>query len=344
MAANSNKNPTLLDRAKETDPDGKIAVVAEILNEINEVLDEMTFVEGNLTTGHRSTIRAGIPTATWRAFNEGVQPNKSTTVQVTNNTGMLVAWSEVDKALAKLHDDLEAFRLNEDRPHIEGMNQEMAETLFYGNEGTEPKAFTGFAPYFNDKSAENNDNIIDAAGTGTDNGSIWLVVWHPSTVFGIVPKGSDTGLMIDDLGEVTITNAVDASGSATGLMKGYRTNYEWHMGLVVKDWRYVVRIANIDKSNLSIVFDSGVFASPSAHLPNLMFQAMRLIPHLNLGRAAFYMSRDMATAVAQQSSAAVQGATLTSDKLGGDNRFTERFHGIPIRRVDALSADEARVT
>ncbi len=344
MAALSNRNPTLLDRAQMTDPDGKIAVVAEILNEVNEILEEMTFVEGNLTTGHRSTIRAGIPPATWRAFNEGVQPNKSATVQVTNNTGMLVAWSQVDKSLAKLASDLEAFRLTEDTPHIEGMNQEMAETLFYGNEGTEPQAFTGLSPYYNDLSAENADNVIDALGTGTDNGSIWLIVWSPTTIHGIVPKGSEAGLQINDLGEVTITNAVDADGNATGLMQGYRTNYEWHMGLVVRDWRYAVRIANIDKSNLSIVFNAGVFASPSANLPNLMYQAMRLIPHINRGRAAFYMSRTMATAVAQQSAAATVGSTITMDKLGGDDKFPERFHGVPMRRVDALSADEARVT
>ena len=35
---------------------------------------------------------------------------------------------------------------------------------------------------------------------------------------------------------------------------------------------------------------------------------------------------------------------LTVDDNAGSERWTERFHGIPMRRVDALSADEARVT
>ncbi len=342
MAALSATNPTLLDLAKVTDPDGQIATVVEIMDEVNEILIEMTWMEGNLATGHRSSIRSGIPAPTWRKYNEGVQPNKSTAVQVTNNTGSLEAYSEVDKKLAMLNGNTAAFRLQEDRPHIEGMNQEMAETLFYGNEGTEPEAFTGLSSFYNDLSGPANaDNIIDALGSSTDNGSIWLVVWSPSTIFGIVPKGSTAGLEMEDKGLVTIEDA--SGGSNTGRMEAYRTHYTWDAGLVVADWRYAVRIANIDKSNLTSTFTSGVFTGSSANLPQRMFQAMRKIPNLGRGRPVFYMSRDMATMVAEQSAHATQGSTLTSDKVAGDMRFTERYHGIPIRRVDALSSDEARI-
>jgi hypothetical protein len=342
MAALDARNPTLLDLAKASDPNGKIAVIAEILDETNEILLDMSWIEGNLPTGHRSVMRTGIPTPTWRKLNEGVQPNKATTVPQTDNTGMLEAYAEVDKALADLNGNTNAFRLSEDRAHIEGINQELADTVFYGNEGTEPEAFTGLAPRYNDLSAESADNIIAGGGTGTDNASIWLVVWGSNTIHGIVPKGSKAGLQIEDKGQVTIQDA--SNGSNTGRMEAYQTHYRFDAGLVVRDWRYAVRIANIDKSALSIVFTSGVFTTSSAHLPNLMFQAMRLIPNLNMGRPAFYMSRDIATTVAQQLAAATQASTLTADRLGGDNRFTERFHGIPMRRCDALSADEALVT
>ena len=101
MATLSVNNPTLLDLAKVTDPDG-----------------------------HRTTQRTGIPAPTWRKLYGGVAPNKSTTVQVTDNTGMLEAYAEVDKALADLNGNTAAFRLQEDKPHIEGMNQEIVDTLF----------------------------------------------------------------------------------------------------------------------------------------------------------------------------------------------------------------------
>lgn len=339
MATLSANNPTLLDLAKRSDPDGKIAMVVEILNETNEILADMAWMEGNLPTGHRTTVRTGIPTPTWRKLYGGVQPTKSTTAQITDNCGMLEMYAEVDKALADLNGNTAAFRLSEERAFIEGMNQEVADTLFFGNEGTEPEAFTGLAPRFNDLSAENADNIIDAGGTGSDNGSIWLVVWGPNTAHGIVPKGSTAGLKIEDKGNVTIEDA-DGSG---GRMEAYRSHYRWDVGLTVRDWRYIVRIANIDKSDLVNVFTSGTFSS-GANLPDLMFQAMRLVPNMSMGRPAFYMSRDMATWIARQTAASVHQSTLTTTQVGGEMGFTEMFHGVPIRRCDALSADEAQVT
>lgn len=339
MATLSTNNPTLLDLAKASDPDGKIATVVEILNETNEILDDMTWIEGNLPTGTRTTIRTGLPAPTWRKLYGGVQPNKSTTVQVDESTGMLEAYAEVDKALADLNGNTAAFRLLEDRAHLEGINQEIADTLFYGNEGTEPEAFTGLAPRYNSLSAENADNIIAAGGAGADNASIWLVVWGPNTAHGIVPKASSAGIQMTDKGLVTIE---DADGS-NGRMEAYRTHYRMDAGLSVRDWRYIVRIANIDKSLLTNVYTAGAF-STGADLNDLMFQAMRLPPNLSMGRPVFYMSRDIATWVARQTSAKGQGSTVTLDQVGGDTRFTERFNGIPMRRVDVLAADEALVS
>lgn len=338
MAVLGTNNPTLLDVAKATDPDGKIGAVAEILNETNEILDDMSWVTGNLPTGHRTIIRAGIPEPTWRRLYQGVQPNKSRTATIEDRCGMLEAYAEVDKALADLNGNAAAFRLLEDKAHIEGMSQKVAQTIFYGNEGTEPDAFTGLAARYNSLSAENADNIVDGGGTGTDNASIWLVIWGPDTCHGIIPKGSTAGLQMTDKGQVTLENA-DGNG---GRMEAYRTHYRWDVGLCVRDWRYVVRICNIDKSLLTTTFTGGAFTS-GAHLPNLMFRAMREVPSLSKGRAAFYMSRDLATTLSGQAAAIGNSSFLTSEDVSGNMRWTERFKGIPVRRVDQLSVDEARV-
>lgn len=333
MAALAVTNPTLLDLAKAMDPDGRIAPVVEILHETNEILEDMTWIEGNLPTGHRTTIRTGLPAPTWRKLYGGVQPNKSTRVQVTDTCGMLEAYAEVDKALADLNGNTAEFRLSEEIAHIEGINQELADTLFYGNESTEPEAFTGFAPRFNDLSGPANaDNIIDAQGTGSDNASIWLIVWSPMTCHGIIPKGSTAGLQREDKGQVTIED-VDGNG---GRMEAYRTHYRFDAGISVRDWRYVVRICNIDKSDLTFN------AATGANLPRLMFEAIELVPNLSMGRAAFYMSRDIRTKVRQQIAYAVENATMTTDIVGG--KRVDFFQEIPLRRCDALSADEARIT
>ena len=104
-----------------------------------------------------------------------------------------------------------------------------------------------------------------------------------------------------------------------------------------------MRIANIDKSLLTRVFTSGAFSS-GAHITDLMFQALRLIPNINAGRPSWYMSRDIASWVARQSAAIGNANVVTMDNLAGDLRHTERFHGIPMRRCDSLSADEAALT
>lgn len=332
MAALSVIHPTLLDLAKRTDPDGKIASLVEILNAQNEILDDMSWVEGNLPTGTRTSIRSGLPTPTWRRMYGGVQPSKSRSVQVTEGCGMLEAYAEIDKALADLNGNTASFRLSEDMAFIEAMNQEAASTIFYGNEGTEPEAFTGLAPRFNLLSADNGQNIIAGGGSSTDNASIWLVGWGTNTCHGLIPKGSTAGLQMKDLGEVTVEN-VDGAG---GRMQAYRTHYRWDMGLSVRDWRYVVRIANIDKSALTSD------AATGANLPNLMFQAMDRIQSLQGVRPVFYMARNTLTYLRQQLTAGTKQSSLQMEDVGG--RMTNMFQGIPIRRVDALAADETLVS
>ena len=333
MAALSVTNPTLADVAKRLDPDGKIDTIVEILNETNEILEDATMIEGNLPTGHRTTIRTGLPAPTWRKLYGGVQPTKSTTAQVTDNTGMMEAYAEVDKALADLNGTTAAFRLSEDRAHLEGMNQEYVDTLFFGDETTAPAEFTGLAPRYNSTSASNGENIISGGGSGSDNTSIWLICWGPNTVHGIYPKGSVAGLTMTDKGQGTIED-VEGSG---GRMEAYRTHYRWDCGLTVRDWRYAVRIANIDKSNLT-----KDVSGASADLTDLMAQAVEMIPSLGMGRPAFYCSRKIKSFLRRQIASKVSNSTLTMEQVGG--KHVVMYDGIPVRRTDALAPDEAAVS
>ncbi|MEK9753371.1 MAG: hypothetical protein VW338_09190 [Rhodospirillaceae bacterium] len=332
MAALSVTNPTILDLIKSQDPNGKIADIVEILSQQNEVLDDMTWMEGNLTTGHRGVIRSGLPTPTWRKLYGGVQPGKSEKVQVTDNTGMLEAYAEVDAALVGMAADPAKFRLQEEAAHLESMNQEIAQTLFYGNEGTEPEAFTGLTPRFNDLSADNAENIIVGGSADTDNASIWLVVWGPNTVHGIVPKGSKAGFQHTDKGLVTIEDA-DGNG---GRMEAYRSHYRWDAGLHVRDWRSIVRICNIEKSALT------KDAATGPDLPDLMYQALEQVHNLNMGRPVFYMSRNTRSFVRRQVTNKTKDSTLTMENVGG--KMIQFFHEIPMKRCDALAADEALVS
>jgi hypothetical protein len=330
MATLSVSNPTLIDVASRLDPSMNIDKIVELLAATNPVLNDMTFMEGNLPTGHKTTVRTGLPGVTWRKLYGGVQPSKSTTAQVTDSCGMLEAYAEVDKALADLNGNAAAFRLSEDKAFIEAMSQEMASTLFYGNETTEPEAFTGFAPRFNSLTAQNGDNIVNAAGASTDNTSIWLVVWGPNTCHGIYPKGSTGGVQMRDLGEVTVENVDGASGRA----QMYRSHYRWDCGLTVRDWRYIVRIANIDVSDLTTV-------SNTKKLIDWMIQAAERIPSFGAGRPAFYCNRNIREKLRIGILEKV-ASNLSFETVAGQRVMT--FDEIPVMRTDALLNNEAVVS
>lgn len=325
---------TLLDVAKTFDPDGKAAAIAELLSQENEMLMDMPWKEGNLPTGHRVTVRTGLPDVVFRKLNAGVPSSKATTAQVDEACGILEARSEIDVDLADLNGNTSAFRMSQAKAFIESMNQTMQRQVIYGDVGTTPEAFLGLAPRFNDvpttsNGAENNVNVIDAGGTGTDNTSIWLIGWGENSVHGIYPKGSQAGLKHDDLG---VQDAFDTSGNR---FRAYTDRYQWKCGIAVPDWRYVVRIANVDVSDLTKNAGSG------ADLIDLMTQALEKIHSLTGVTPAFYCNRTIRGFLRRQTVSKVAASTLEYDMVGGKPAL--RFAEVPIRRVDALLNSEARV-
>lgn len=333
MAIINTMFPSLIDVAKRTDPDGAIASIAELLSQTNPILDDAVWVEANQTTKHVVTVRTGLPTIYFRMLNQGVPPSKSTTAQVEEAMSIMEAYSEVDKDLAMLNGNTAEFRLSEDSAFIEAMNIKQAQTVFYGNPAADPKSYPGLAIRYSTKSgAVNGRNILLAGGAGSDNSSAYLVVWAMSTVFMTYPKGSQAGLLVEDLGEETV---IDSQG---GRFQALRSHYQWKAGLVVKDWRYVVRIANISTAALA--------GGSPPDLIKLFQQAIDLVPSLSMGRAAFYTNRVVAAALRDQA-AAKTGNVLTVEQGQtqlGTNIVTQRFLGVPLRVNDALLNTEATIS
>lgn len=322
--------PTLLDIASRMEK-GQIAKsIVELLNLTNEVIDDAIFLEANDGTGHKTTIRSGIPTPTWRQLNYGVQPGKSTTVQVKDSCGMLENYAEVDKALADMNGNTADFRLSEDYAFIEGMNQSWVQTLFYGNTASNPERFMGLAPRFSSLTgASSGKNIVDGGGTSSTNTSIWLVVWGPNTCHNIYPQGSAAGLQHRDLGEHTLFDANN------GRYQGYRSHYKWDSGLVVRDWRYVVRVANVDVATLK------KDAATGADIVDLMCQALELVPHLGMGRPVFYCNRTVRSYLRRQM-VNHKNVLLSMEEVAGKHVLS--FDGVPVRKCDSLLSTEAQIT
>lgn len=339
MATLSNNSLTLADWAKRVDPDGRVPIVAELLSQSNEILEDCVFKEGNLPTGERVVIRTGLPTVYWRALNQGIPNSKSTTAQVDEACGILEARSEIDKDLAMLNGNTAQFRLSEDQAFLEAMNQTQATTLFYGNPGVDPKQFLGLAARYSDSTAANGQNILKAGGSGSDNTSVYLVVWGDNTVYCPFPKGSKAGLVHEDLGEQTVYNS---DGTR---MQALATRYQWKNGLVVKDWRYVVRIANIDVSDL--MAQTGTQASTAATaIIKLMARSLYRIPNMAMGRGAFYMNRTVHSGMAIAALDKSQYVLKINEGLSqfGMPYSWLSFLGVPLRCVDSLLNTEAAIS
>ena len=333
---------TLVDVASRVDAQGNTPQIAELLTQSNPLLEDMNWKEGNLTTGERTTIRTGLPSVAFRQMNAGVPKSKSSLTAVDEGAAELVGESQVDRNLAILSGNPAQYRLSESGPFFESMNQVMAQTIFYGNARANPKEFTGLAVRYNSKTGFTGQNIIDAGGTGNTNRSIWLVVWGENTVTGIYPKNTRAGIMHMDAtanlragpdGYPIGDYVKDADGND---YLAYKDHYQWNCGLAVKDYRYIVRIANIDLATLV----KGAGTGPD--LQDLMVQAVESVQSTEQGgtRAAFYAPRAISSWLRRQTLAQKNGF-LGLDEIGG--RRILNFDGVPIRRTDALNVDEARV-
>jgi hypothetical protein len=330
MAELNNTNLSYADWAKRVDPEGKVPLIVEMLSQANEIMQDAVVVEANGATSHRTSIRSGLPSGTWRKLNYGVQPEKSTTVTVDDTMGMLETYSEIDKALADLNGNTKEFRLSEDRAFTEGLTQTFATTAIYGDSYTNPEKFMGLAPRFSDMSASNGGQIISGAGAGADNTSIWLVTWDDNLCHFIFPKGQKAGLSMEDLGRDTKDHATK------GTYEIYRTHYKWDVGLTVRDWRYVVRIANIDVSDLTK--DA---SGSSADIVDLMAQSLELLHTQGRGRPVFYCNRTIKSFLRRQIKNS-NNVLISTQEVAG--KHVMMFDGVPVRTVDAITSAEAVVS
>lgn len=342
---------TYADWAKRVGTDYKIAFIIEMLSQTNEIMTDMLVMEGNLPTGNKTTVRTGLPSGTWRLLNTGIQPTKSTTAPIVDTCGNLEAESQLDRDVANLAADQEAFRLSESYAFLEGMTQQMASTVIYGSTAVNPERFTGLAPRYNSVStatALSAANVIDMGGTGSDNTSIWVVTWGERTTCGITPKGHPTGLRHTDMGLQRVQDTAQAF--ATGAyFWAWVDHYKWELGLQVRDWRYNVRLCNIDVSDLSTV--------NAANIINGLVRALNRLPTTatgvtavqtsdaptiqgSMGRTVIYVNRTVRTFLELQ----VLNKTniwLAIREWNGMSVLT--FRGVPIRTVDAILNNEARV-
>ena len=331
MATLGNSFIDLIDIYKLQDGQGQFNPVIEMLMEMNPILEDAIAVECNKGTTHLHTVRTGLPSVTWGRLYQGIPNSKGKTAQVEDTTGFVEGLSTVDKRLLDLSTNEGAVRLSEAQAFLEAMSNEVGSKVFYGNTASDPEEFMGLAPRFNDKSAANGGQIIDAGGTGADNTSIWFVTWGDNQCNLLYPKGTQAGVQREDMGEQRVT---DGSGNA---YYAKEEKFTWHIGMAVKDWRYVSRIANIDVSDM---------AGGTVALYDFMRKAYYKLQNRRVagGKIAIYCNRDVLEALdALATNAGATDSFVRLKTMEIEGKEITTYRGIPIRESDAIINAEARV-
>jgi hypothetical protein len=264
--------PTLADLTSRSDSMGKQHIIAEMLSQSVVLHKDTPYRESSEMGGHEFSFRESIPAGAWRQINMGIPYAKSTTGKSRIGLGTLEAYSQVDRLLAEMSGDVERFREGEDVSFFEGMGQTWEENTWYGNTAATPAQFMGLSAFYNTVStvnAQNAANCIDGGGTGSSNLSFWLIGWGLRTIFMCYPRSTKAGLAMEDKGDT-----VPGFDSLGNRFEAYTSWFRQMGGICPQDWRYGVRIPNVDVTNAGL-------AGPNAiDIFATMRQAMLLMPTL----------------------------------------------------------------
>jgi hypothetical protein len=327
---------SLLDVAKKGDK------VAEVLTLKNKMMGDIPYTEMNERTIHKESIRAFLPAPKYRRANQALAAAKSGIEERTFSAAHFESRSQMDARVANRGgaDRVAVNRWNQAMGHIQAMANENARLMIYGSPSGEGNKDPGFADIYytvNTSTSETAKNVVNAAGSGSDNTSIYLINWSPNSVFGIYPAGTQSGLKRTDYsegGKLVQLQGLDDTGAA-GTFYGYDEIFEIDHGLVVKDWRQCARIANIDVSDLK----AGTGTNPQ--LLDLLITAQYRLD--DMAGAIIYCNRTVHAMLHKQALASVKaGGGLTFMNFSGETVLS--FNGMPIRIQDAILETEAAIT
>jgi len=320
---------SLLGLARQIDPDGNIATIAEVLDEAMPIFVDAPMLRSNGITYHRITRRTALPAPTWTKINSGITPTRGRTQQVDEEIGTLEARCEIDERLLDIAPDPAKFRANENRPFIEGIAQEFGNTFVAGSRTSSPEEFDGLETRYSaiDSTSDYQTVFNNGETTGSTNTSMWFVQWGPNTVHLIYPRNSSTiGITQENMGR----EPVFESGSTTAKFYAWVTRFILKVGLAVHDVRCIKRVANINAS----------FSDAQSLDDDVIVQAINEFP-MQARAVVAYCNRDVQT----------QLDILAKDKTnvfytpdGPFGRPQMHFRGIPVHRLDAITSTESIIS
>lgn len=329
---------TLSDWRKRMAPDGSVDFIIEALQNANPIMDDITWMMGNLPTGNKTTIRTSQPKPSIRRINRGVERHKSQTEQVTDTCIILEDRSVVDIELLALAANGEAFRRSEDAAFVAGFSDAVAANIFYGDSSFSGEEFNGISVRYDtygDASYKNKAayQVVSAGTAGEKNTSGFFIGWGTHATTGIYPKNSQLGLQQRDLGESTVTDADNREYQAV------TTLFTWKCGLSVGDIRSNAAVRNINVANLDGLSDAqqkalvSKFITAKNRIRNIQSRDKKVVLYVGDNLYNFFelylLNKTNVHVTRQELMNAAPQLYLS---------------GIPIKKCDAISEEEGAIS
>lgn len=326
MATINGTLKSLADSYKEQLDSRKQGTIIELLGQYTSLVEDAPAMACNMKTFHRTLHRTELPSVSWGVLNTGTANSKARSRQVDDTTGELTARSAVDVRLVKIQPDPARFRFNEMKAFMMALANQAESALWYGNSNIVKEQILGFAPRYASPSAAVGSQMVDAGGSGSDNTSIWFIMWDEMGSHLIFPEGMPGGVQHEDLG---IGDEDDANGNP---FRAYRDIYSWHLGLANVDYRTAARIHSIDVSDLTRN------AATGANLIDAMVDTWHTLQAKGLpsGSLRIYCNSTILRFLDHQSRQGNANILMDPKQWGPNSQPMMTFRGSPIRRSDAL--------
>lgn len=342
---------TVADVAKTKSAKG-INDFANIVAIKSPVYGRMPRMQCNEGDSHVEQIISGLPKVHYTKINEATPYSKTSTEERKFTTTHVESRSGVDKRLA-MRGGIGKWALNrwiQAQGHIEAMIQEAEKRFFYGTSMKEdPRAIPGLADYYNTvaTTSEISKNVISLGGsTANRQTSMYLIVPGMMSVFGAYPEGTQAGLMRENYTpdpNKPINIIAETRDGETGTIKGYEEMFSMDDCIVLKDWRQVVRMANIDVSSSVIGVNTTVPYYPSTDLIAAAINATEIVESLEAGAGFWACNRTIAAVLRHQARSEVK----TGGGVGYGNyqgvKDVLMLHGMPVVVTDGILNTEAVV-
>jgi len=337
MTVYGNTILTLADIANEY-PKGVLRDMTYMLAARSPLRRMMPMKASNKTTSHVSTFQVSEPTITVLKVGEGISASVGHTEQVEDGMSMLGTLAVTPLKLLEINDDPNEIRMSQINMRTEALNKTAESLVFYGNPADDAAEFLGWA--FRSYYTTLGDHCLSAGGT-TNKSSIWLFDIHPESSFIVYPRNCKGGVYHKDWGEQLVQTDTNVGGAKLPCVVD---QVELDLGLVLKDPRQNVRLANVDHAEMAGL--SGA-QQTTDFATFVLFQMGRMQHHIYapyMGQPAFVMGRDVAQQFAFMAQATTNTNVFTFEQIGGKGPKQLHYNGIPILVSDAIVNNEATIS